>query len=70
MSQRLGIYCAEQTNKARCGKVPGEEVLSISQNLVFFFPAKLRQTSCGKVPGRKVLSNSSRLVVVRYEIEW
>ena len=56
-----------KANEARCGKVPGEKVLSISQDLVIFFPAKEIETSCGKVPGEKVLSNSPRLVVVRYQ---
>ena len=51
-----------------CGKVPDEKVLSNSQNLVIFFPSKVRETSCGKVPGEKVLSNSRRLVVVRYQM--
>ena len=50
-----------------CGKVPGEKLLSISQDLVFF-SAKEIETSCGKVPGEKLLSNSPRLVVVRYQI--
>ena len=55
-------------NETSCGKLPGEKVLSNSQNLVIFFLSKVRETSCGKVPGEKVLSNSQRLVVVRYQM--
>ena len=57
-----------KVNETSCGKVPGEKVLSNSQNLVFFLPSKVREASCGKVPDEKVLSNSRRLVVVRYQM--
>jgi hypothetical protein len=40
-------------NETSCGKVPGENVLRNSQNLVIIFPSTVRETSCGKVPSEK-----------------